>query len=239
MDMFASGDSLVLDRLSGAWSRHVRNHVRAVIEQWQLDLDTHDSYSGTHSELAAEHALALARCVQLPSDEVAALWLAAHVYDLGKMALPADLLTRGGPLDSTEMLALRSHVSVGYELLREWPVLRMSPHWLQDLVLETVLFHHERWDGKGYLRGRSGDQIPLPARIMAIADAYSAMILDSPYRLARNPTQALDEIYEKAGTQFDPGLAKQFVRSLKLGERHSSLVLPKGHEDNRDIRLAS
>jgi len=236
IDIFASSDSRVIETLSKAWSRHTRNHVRALIEQWQLDLDTHDSYSGIHSQLAAQHALALARCARLSSDEVGALWIAGRVYDLGKMALPVDLLTKEGPLNSAEMLVLRSHVSVGYDLLREWPVLRTSPHWLHDLVLETVLFHHERWDGEGYLRGKHGEEIPLPARIMAIADAYTAMILSSPYRVARKPAQALLEIGNKAGTQFDPQLARQFVRALKLGARHTSVVLAPNHDARQEIR---
>ena len=75
---------------------------------------------------------------------VGALWIAGHVYDLGKIALPPNLLTKEGPLNDAEMLILRSHVSIGYDLLRDWAILRTSPHWLHDLVLETVLFHHER-----------------------------------------------------------------------------------------------
>ncbi|MGD0114489.1 MAG: HD domain-containing phosphohydrolase [Dehalococcoidia bacterium] len=236
IDLLTSGDSRAIETLSNVWSRNTRNHVRALVEQWQLDLDTRDSYSGIHSQLAAQHALALARCARLSSDEVGALWIAGRVYDLGKIALPVDLLTKDGPLNSAEMLVLRSHVSVGHDLLHDWPVLRTSPHWLQDLVLETVLFHHERWDGGGYLGGKHGEQIPLPARIMAIADAYTAMILNSPYRVAREPAQALREIGEKAGTQFDPDLAQQFVHALRLGARHTGVVLGTNHESGQETR---
>ncbi len=236
IDLYTSNDSRVIETLSTTWSRHTRDHIRTLIEQWQLDLDTRDSYSGLHSQLAAQHALALARRVQLSSDEVGALWLAGRVYDLGKIALPVRLLTKEGPLNGAEMLVLRSHVSVGYDLLRDWPVLRTSPHWLHDLVLETVLFHHERWDGDGYLRGKHGDQIPLPARIMAIADAYTAMILDSPYRIARKPAQALREIRDKAGTQFDPYLARQFVRALRVGAQHTGVLLSPNHDVGQTAR---
>lgn len=229
-DQYASDDFRVIETLSAIWPRRTRDQIRVLIEQWQLDLDTRDSYSGIHSQLAAQHALALARRVQLPSDEVGALWIAGHVYDLGKIALPPDLLTKEGPLNNAEMLVLRSHVSIGYDLLRDWEILRTCPHWLHDLVLETVLFHHERWDGAGYLKGKHGDEIPLPARIMAIADAFAAMILNSPYRQARDPAAALREIGERAGTQFDPYLVQQFVRAVRLGQQHTGVLLPPNND---------
>ncbi len=229
-DQYASDDSRVIDTLSTIWPRRTRDQIKGLIEQWQLDLDTRDSYSGLHSQLAAQHALALARRVQLSADEVGALWIAGHVYDLGKIALPPNLLTKEGPLNDAELLILRSHVSIGFDLLRDWAILRASPHWLHDLVLETVLFHHERWDGDGYLKGKHGDETPLSARIMAIADAYTAMILNSPYRQARDPAAALNEIAERAGTQFDPYLVQQFVRAVRLGRQHSGVMLPPGDD---------
>jgi len=225
-DKYASDDSRVIETLSAIWPRRTRDQIRELIEQWQLDLDTRDSYSGLHSQLAAQHALALARRVQLSTDEVGALWVAGHVYDLGKIALPPNLLTKEGPLTDAELLILRSHVSIGFDLLRDWAILRASPHWLHDLVLETVLFHHERWDGDGYLKGKHGDETPLSARIMAIADAYTAMILNSPYRKARDPSNALNEIAERAGTQFDPYLVQQFVRAVRLGRQSTGVMLP-------------
>lgn len=229
-DRYASDDSRVIDTLSAIWPRRTRDQIRGLIEQWALDLDTRDSYSGLHSQLAAQHALALARRVQLSTDEVGALWVAGHVYDLGKIALPPNLLTKEGPLNDAEMLILRSHVSIGFDLLRDWAILRASPHWLHDLVLETVLFHHERWDGDGYLKGKHGDETPLSARIMAIADAYTAMILNSPYRKARDPAVALNEIAERAGTQFDPYLVQQFVRAVRLGRQSTGVILSSGQE---------
>ena len=225
-DKYAPDDTRVIDTLSAIWPRRTRDQIRELIEQWQLDLDTRDNYSGLHSQLAAHHALALARRVQLSTDEVGALWVAGHVYDLGKIALPPNLLTKEGPLNDAEMLILRSHVSIGFDLLRDWAILRASPHWLHDLVLETVLFHHERWDGDGYLKGKHGDETPLSARIMAIADAYTAMILNSPYRKAREPAVALNEITERAGTQFDPYLVQQFVRAIRLGRQSTGVILP-------------
>lgn len=230
-DHYASDDSRVIETLSSVWPRRTRVQIEELIEQWKRDLDTRDSYSGIHLQLAAQQALALAHRLQMSSDEVGALWIAGHVYDLGKIALPPNLLRKEGPLNNAELLVLRSHVSIGYDLLRDWDILRTCPHWLHDLVLETVLFHHERWDGAGYLKGKHGDAIPLAARIMAIADAYTAMILDSPYRHARDPARALQEIAEMAGTQFDPYLVQQFVRAVRLSQQHTGVGLPSNGDE--------
>jgi len=220
----ASDDGRIIETLADVLPRRMRLQIEGLFEQWERDLDSRDNYSGAHSQLAAQHALALARRLQLPTDLIGGLWVAGHVYDLGKIALPPNLLTKEGPLSDAELFALRSHVSIGYDLLRDWDILRSCPRWLHDLVLEVVLFHHERWDGGGYLKGKHGDEIPLHARIMAIADAFTAMILDSPYRHARTPRVALEEIAEKAGEQFDPYLVQQFIRAVRLGQQYPGIV---------------
>ena len=227
-----SDDGHIIETLADVLPRRQRFQIEALFEQWERDLDSRDSYSGVHSQLAAQHALVLARRLQLPSDLIGGLWVAGHVYDLGKIALPPNLLRKEGPLSDAELYALRSHVSIGYDLLHDWDILRSCPRWLHDLVLEVVLFHHERWDGGGYLKGKHGDDIPLHARIMAIADAFTAMILDSPYRHARSPKGALEEIAEKAGEQFDPYLVQQFVRAMRLGQQHPGLAIPDNGEQS-------
>lgn len=214
-------DDLALEKLSDVLPRKARSRITKLFQQWQHDLDNRDDYSGAHAELAAHHALLLAKRLQLSSDLIGGLWVAGHVYDLGKIALPPNLLRKEGPLSNAELLTLRSHVSVGYDLLRDWDVLRNSPRWLHDVVLEVVLFHHERWDGAGYLRGKHGDEIPLHARIVAIADAFTAMILNSPYRNARSPMLALKEVANRAGEQFDPYLVQQFASAIRLERLYS------------------
>ena len=106
------------------------------------------------------------------------------MYDLGKISVPENILVKTGPLFSAELLMMRKHVGTGYDILRDWDVLRVSPRWMSQTVLDVVLGHHERWDGGGYPKGLKGAQIPLPARIMSIADAFAAMIMDAPYRPA-------------------------------------------------------
>ena len=103
----------MIETLAEIWPRKTRAQIEALFEQWHRDLNTRDSYSGIHSQLAAQHAVALARRIQLPSDLVGGLWVAGHVYDLGKIALPPTLLRKEGALSNAELIALRSHVSIG------------------------------------------------------------------------------------------------------------------------------
>ena len=145
-----------------------------------------------------------------------ALWVGGHVYDLGKISVPENVLLKEGPLSNAEMLMMRNHVSSGYDLLRDWDILKVSPRWMSQVVLEVVLFHHERWDGGGYPKGLSEKEIPLSARIMTIADAYAAMVMDTPYRTARGEDRALEELEHNAGSQFDPYLVRSFISMVRV-----------------------
>ena len=202
--------------LQRIWPGETGQRIHAVLLDWCRDLDLQDSYSGQHSTLSTEYGLMLARRMRLDSNSLAGLWVAGHVYDLGKIAVPAEVLRRNGPLTPAEMLMMRTHVTSGYGLLKDWPVLRSCPRWLSRFVLDVVLYHHERWDGNGYPTGLTGKDIPLGARITAVADAFSAMILDSPYRRARAVETALGELEDHAGTQFDPYIVPSFAALVRV-----------------------
>jgi HD-GYP domain-containing protein (c-di-GMP phosphodiesterase class II) len=128
------------------------------------------------------------------------------------------VLTKDGPLSIAEMMVMRNHVNTGHELLRDWDVLRISPRWMSQVVLEVVLHHHERWDGGGYPRQLREKATPLSARIMTVADAYAAMIMDTPYRVARAEELALHELEVNAGEQFDPYLVRSFVSMVRVNQ---------------------
>ena len=210
-------DSIV-DLLVSLWPQDTWSRVHVLLGTWREKLDSKDNYSGHHSGLATEYAVQLAHRQDLPFDTVAALWVAGHVYDLGKISVPENVLTKDGPLSTAETMMLRKHVSTGYDLLRDWDVFRVSPRWMSQVVLEVVLFHHERWDAQGYPKGIGAKEIPLVARIMSIADAYAAMTMDSPYRAARGEDLALQELERNAGEQFDPYLVRSFVSLVRVNQ---------------------
>ncbi len=208
----------VVELLVSLYPQDTWQRLSGLLAAWRERLDTKDNYSGHHAGLATEYAVELAKRENQPMDAVAAIWVAGHVYDLGKISVPENVLVKQGPLSTAETMMMRNHVSAGYDLLRDWDVLKVSPRWLAQVVLEVVLFHHERWDGQGYPKGLAGQEIPLPARIMTVADAFAAMVMDSPYRAARLNEVAVAELERNAGDQFDPFLVRSFASMVRMYE---------------------
>jgi HD-GYP domain-containing protein (c-di-GMP phosphodiesterase class II) len=143
----------------------------------------------------------------LPPDAVELTRLAANLHDLGKLAIPEELLRKPGPLTDPERLVLERHPQIGFRMLESLGV---------DPVAAAVLHHHERWDGYGYPDGLAGDAIPLDARIIFVADAYDAMTSDRIYRPRLSRRQALAELERCAGSQFDPEVVAVFAEELEL-----------------------
>ncbi|MDI9414315.1 MAG: diguanylate cyclase [Bacillota bacterium] len=156
-----------------------------------------------HARHLEELALAVGREVGLRESELSQLSLVAILHDIGKVAIPEQILEKPGPLTNKEWKVMREHAAIGYRILVS------SPDLIE--VAEGVLSHHERWDGRGYPRGLKGEEIPILARIISIVDAYDAMTTDRPYRRKMIPQDAIREIEMCAGTQFDPHLARLFV----------------------------
>ena len=136
-------------------------------------------------------------------DRVERIAMAGRLHDIGKIRLRHELLNKAEPLDDEDWRELRRHPEVGYTILSS------VNNYAQ--LAEFVLYHHERWDGTGYPLGLSGEDIPLESRIVAIADAYQAMVTDRPTRKRMTPAEAKAEITRCAGTQFDPRIATLFV----------------------------
>jgi diguanylate cyclase (GGDEF)-like protein len=171
-------------------------------------VDSKDTYTGEHSQAVAALVAAMARELELDDETTEQLKLAALLHDLGKIAIPDALLRKPGCLEPDERRLVRAHVTFGHSLLEG---LGIEP------VDTWVLHHHEHWDGSGYPDGLAGEEIPFGSRVILVADAYDAMTSERTYRTASTATQALTEIRQRAGTQFDPAVVGALERCVVRG----------------------
>lgn len=167
-------------------------------------LDAKDTYTFGHSERVARIAVELGRELRLGPDELGDLYLAALLHDVGKIGIRDSVLQKTGPLSPDEQQHVQEHVTIGYSILSELGQLRN--------LLPVVLYHHERYDGQGYPDGLAGEEIPLMARILAVADAYDAMSHPRPYRDAIPNRQVEEMLIAGAGTQWDKRVVDAFCR---------------------------
>jgi diguanylate cyclase (GGDEF)-like protein len=168
-------------------------------------VDERDAYTGSHSQRVGDYSARIASRLGADEQAVELTRLAGNLHDLGKLAIPEEVLRKGDSLTQAERLILERHPQIGYRMLES---LGIEP------VAEWVLHHHERWDGAGYPDRLAGDQIPLGARIIHVADAYDAMTSDRAYRRAMPQPDALAELERCAGTQFDPAVVKALAEEL-------------------------
>lgn len=159
-----------------------------------------------HALRLKDLSLAMARAIDLPASQFANLELLANLHDIGKIAISESILLKAGPLDDTEWTIMRQHPDIGARIVS------LIPH--ASSISEDIRSHHERWDGNGYPRGLAGEDIPLLARIVSLADAWDAMTHDRPYKSAMKWTDAIREIDSGRGWQFDPRLTDVFLRMV-------------------------
>jgi diguanylate cyclase (GGDEF)-like protein/putative nucleotidyltransferase with HDIG domain len=193
-----------LKRLAGGPDRAARFRAAASLAR---AVDARDVYTGSHSQRVAELAARTARRLGLADEEIELTRLAASLHDLGKLAIPEEILRKPGPLTDPERMVLERHPQIGFRMLESLGV---------DPVADWVLHHHERWDGSGYPDGLPGETIPLGARIIFVADAYDAMTSERVYRRRVAPEQAIAELKRCAGSQFDPEIVAALADELAL-----------------------
>ncbi len=169
-------------------------------------IDKMDGYTAGHSEGVARYAELLARSLELAPDQVEVIRQSALMHDIGKIGCALNL-NKPGKLSEEEYEAFKKHPDYGKEIL--------EPIRLLASIISGVHSHHERWDGEGYPQGLKGEQIPLVARIIAVADAYDAMTSHRAYRRALPHQETIAEIEANAGTQFDPEMAKRFIEVIE------------------------
>ena len=168
-------------------------------------VDERDAYTGSHSQRVGEYAARIAQRLGADDGAVELARLAGNLHDLGKLAIPEEVLRKPDDLSEAERLILERHPQIGYRMLES---LGVQP------VAEWVLHHHERWDGAGYPNRLAGEQIPLGARIVFVADAYDAMTSERAYSQAMSQRDAIVELERCAGTQFDPAVVKALTEEL-------------------------
>jgi len=166
-------------------------------------LDLKDAETEGHCRRVTAFTIAIAKAMKVEPQLLPQIARAAFLHDIGKMAIPDQILRKPGPLTTEEREIMRTHCEIGYNMVTRIPFLREAA--------EIVLSHQEYYDGTGYPRSLRGEQIPLGARIFAVADALDAMISDRPYRKALSMTHAREEILRCSGTQFDPQVVEVFL----------------------------
>jgi putative nucleotidyltransferase with HDIG domain len=167
-------------------------------------LDLKDSETEGHSKRVTAYTIALARAMGIPPADIKVIARGAFLHDVGKMAIPDDILRKPGTLTSDEQDVMREHCTRGYHMLRKIPFLAGAA--------EIVFCHQEHFDGSGYPTGIRGHEIPVGARIFAVADTLDAITSDRPYRHARSFDAAREEILRCSGTQFDPSVVEVFLK---------------------------
>jgi putative two-component system response regulator len=175
------------------------------LERLALAAEYRDDHTGDHTRRVARMARTLGEALGYPESEISLLELAAPLHDVGKIAVPDAVLLKPGRLTGAELEIVRAHVTVGARILggSQSPLFRLA-----ELI---ALRHHERWDGGGYPDGLGGDEIPLPARIVAVADVFDALVCERPYKRAWRAESAVEEIRAGAGTQFCPATVEAFA----------------------------
>ncbi len=181
------------------------------LEGWARTLELRDRETQGHSQRVLDMTLRLARKLGFTDEEIIHVQRGALLHDIGKMGVPDHVLLKEGPLNDEEWEIMRKHPVYAYDMLSTIPFLRKA--------IDIPYCHHEKWDGTGYPRGLKGEEIPLSARIFAVADIWDALLSDRPYRPAWTEKDALTYIKEQTGKHFDPAVVDAFLEILNVEKR--------------------
>lgn len=188
---------------------HRRQSTRSAIVQTVMKLlEARDYITEGHADRLQAIIARMGADLSFSAEKTSALRLFAQFHDIGKVGIPDNILLKPGPLTVEEKTEMQRHSEIGHRIAQSAPDLVPIANW--------VLKHHEWWNGQGYPLGLSGEEIPVECRILAIADAYDAMTSERPYRQPVSHDEALEEILNCAGSQFDPNLVKQFVSLYEI-----------------------
>jgi len=203
----SGGDAIRIARAELSDMRVTERSSFDVLVGLVIAVDTKDRYTKRHSEDVARYATFLAERIGADPELLRTLGIAGLLHDIGKIGIPDVILRKPAALTAGEYEIVKQHVALGDSIVRDLPNL--------DDVRAGIRHHHERWDGTGYLHGLSGEAIPLIARLLAVADAFSAMTTSRPYRKALPISESLRRLEDAAGSQLDPALVKAFVTGIE------------------------
>ena len=188
-------------------NKRLSDAYEATIEGWSHAMDLRDRETEGHSRRVTELSIKLAQAMGMSEEEILHLRHGALLHDMGKIGIPDSILHKPDDLTEQEWAIMRQHPRFAFEMLN-------SIEYLRD-ALEIPYFHHEKWDGTGYPQGLKGEQIPIAARIFAVADVWDALTSDRPYRPAWSREAALNYIQEQSGMHFDPQVVEQFFKVIQ------------------------
>jgi putative nucleotidyltransferase with HDIG domain len=180
---------------------------RNTVHELANTIDVKDAHVYAHSRRAKEYALLAANSLSLPPRELQAIEFGALLHDIGKIGIDSEILCKPGPLTDEEWKIVYEHPQKGADILKDIPHLKDA--------MNIVLSHHERYDGTGYPKKLKGDEIPIGARLVAVANAFDTMTTDNPYRAAMSIDEAMTELFNSTGTQFCPKAVEAFVSAFK------------------------
>lgn len=206
LSMFADHAAIAIE--NAKLLERIQQNYLNTIKTLGAIIDAKDDYTRGHSEAVMTYAMWISEKMGLSPAENDTIRYAAFLHDIGKIGINVDILNKTEPLSQEEWGTIITHPVVGSDIVKQLGFL--------DALVPVILYHHERYDGKGYPNGLKDDEIPLGARILGIADAYDAMTSDRPYRpRAYSRRKAIQELEKGAGTQFDPEIVEMFIEVLK------------------------
>jgi putative two-component system response regulator len=188
-------------------NKRLSDAYEATIEGWSHAMDLRDRETEGHSRRVTELSIRLAQAMGMSEEEIVHLRHGALLHDMGKIGIPDSILHKPDNLTEQEWAIMRQHPRFAFEMLNSIEYLREA--------LEIPYFHHEKWDGTGYPQGLKGEQIPIAARIFAVADVWDALTSDRPYRPAWSREAALGYIQEQSGKHFDPRVVELFFKVIQ------------------------
>lgn len=207
-----------------------KSNIVDLITSLAKTLDSRDNYTAFHSNNVARYSKGIAEELKLPKNVCENIYMGGLLHDIGKIGIPEGILNKSSRLTSDEFENIKQHPMIGYQLVKHIKPFERSG------MLNMILYHHERYDGQGYPVGLRGKEIPIEARIMAVADAFDAMTSHRVYREAKRLEDTLNEIRNQKGSQFDPDVVDAFLKMITKNDV-DRLLSQRGGENSQELSL--